>query len=128
MRSRFLILFVETNQFMFANFGRGSYSISFIYDKKQKEYFAFYTGSRPDSGRVIGWFMPIAADGDNLFSVLDVSSVLSYKKMKKEGNLPENWELPEKLKGVQEEDNPIIIKYSIKTPILDSYSNDKVVH
>ena len=114
---------------MFANFGRGSYGIiSFIYDKKQKEYFAFYTGSRPDSGKVIGWLRPIAADGDNLFSVLDVSSVLSYKKMKNEGTLPENWELPEKLKGIQEEDNPIIIKYSIKTPILDSYSNDKVVH
>ena len=120
--------FMETNKFVFASITIGSSNVAyFVYDKISKDYFVYYTNNGWGTGRVMGLLKPMTTDGDNLFSVLQAYSVTSGKKANEEGRTPEGWELPEILKGVKEDDNPIIIKYNIKTPILDSYINEKVL-
>ena len=116
--------FIETDEFMTAGFTKGDKVVLFTYDKTAKEYIATYTSVFPGSGKVIGNIIPVASDGEYLFAVINQSSIMNYKTMLKNGIMPAGWKLPEILSEQQENDNPVIVRYTINTPVSKAYIND----
>ena len=116
--------FIETDGFMISCFTKGDKMVLLTYDKTAKEYIATFTSVFPGSGRVVGNLIPVTSDGECLFAVINQSSIMNYKSMIKAGKIPAGWKLPEILSERQENDNPVIVKYTINSPVSKAYIND----
>ena len=107
---------LETDNYLLAVLDTGGESIRhFIYDKKTKE--SFITTKEYIPSMAISFMLPEFTDGHYFYSWTTPSYIQHIKNRHAEGKIqfPDDWKMPEILDKADESDNPILIKYKLKT-------------
>ena len=104
----------ETNDHLIIMIKETDFIRHFIYDKNTSKYFV---ANFALFGKTIGTMEPLFTDGNSVYSVVEPSHIYMIKNVIKEGIQipPEGWQLPKVLENVKEEDNPVIVRYTLRT-------------
>ena len=104
----------ETDNHLITTIEKAGIIQYFIYDINTKK--SFVAIGMDPFGKVIGGVLPCFTDGNSVYSLLDPSDIQRKKNAIKEGDTPpKGWELPKVLENVKETDNPVIIRYTLRT-------------
>ena len=113
--------YIETDRFLFAGLTRGNAMVNLVYDKIDNESLVFYTKNLTETGKAFANLPPLCDYEGYLYSTISAFDVLNCKSETQKKYSNPDWKLPDKLLNIKEEDNPVIVKYTIKTPIRDAY-------
>ena len=107
---------LETDNYLLAVLSTAGEPIRhFIYNKKTKE--SFITTKEYIPSMALSSMLPEFTDGHYFYSWTTPLIIQRIKKLHAEGKIqfPDDWKMPEILDKADESDNPILIKYTLKT-------------
>ena len=109
----------ETDDHLLAMIGKSGQVLFFIYDKHlNKSFIATYLVT---SGRILGDMTPLFTKGHSIYSIVTPYRIHSMNNLAKgeTGIAHKNWQLPKALENVKEDDNPVIVRYTLSCQMIN---------